>query len=398
MNTVNVSAYEIFNANILIVDHHDANTIPLQRLLNNSGYRNVSCTDDFHGALHLHRKFHYDLILLNLQMPGINEADLIDELQKIEMGGLLPILAIANQSTDALRALPAGVRDWIRKPFDMPEVKTRIHNMLVMRFLDKKIENYNCAIDTAVQERTAELKESEARFRSLIELSSDWYWEQDRHGNFTKVSGPVLEMLGLKECFPNDARKTHRPHIGNRKRDQLDCNMAEKRPFIDFAYSRIKPDGSLQYLRVSGEPIFDATGCFSGYRGVGVDVSEQMQMEEHLSCFKRVSDDVGDAILVVDGMGQHILDANDAALRLWGYTREELLTLNFENIVSYRQSDRRLKADDKQGHIALNTVDMIHIKDKNGSMFSAEMLSRNAKRSGEKNKFVIFVHKISLPY
>ena len=49
-----------------------------------------------------------------------------------------------------------------------------------------------------MQERTAELRESEARYRSLTELASDWYWEQDDGGNFTKVSGPVLDMLGIR--------------------------------------------------------------------------------------------------------------------------------------------------------------------------------------------------------
>ncbi|MGZ5801427.1 MAG: response regulator, partial [Burkholderiaceae bacterium] len=268
MKTVNVSASDIFNANILIVDEHDMNTMPLERLLNNSGYRNVSFTDDFHAVVHLHRKFHYDLLLLNFQIPGIDETDLIAGLQKIDMGDSLPILAIASKATETFHALPTGTKDFIRKPFDMLEVKTRIHNMLVMRFLDKKIENYNRAFEAVVQERTAELKESEARFRSLIELSSDWYWEQDRHGKFTKISGPVLEMLGLKECYPNDKNRTHGLHWVKSEREKLDSNLAARRPFIDFSYSLIKPDGSHQYLRVSGEPIFDATGRFTGYRGV----------------------------------------------------------------------------------------------------------------------------------
>ena len=53
-------------------------------------------------------------------------------------------------------------------------------------------------LEQTVRKRTAELRESEARFRSLTELSSDWYWEQDATGNFTQVSGPALEMLGMR--------------------------------------------------------------------------------------------------------------------------------------------------------------------------------------------------------
>ena len=78
-----------------------------------------------------------------------------------------------------MRALEAGAKDFISKPFDLVEVKTRIHNMLEVRLLYKQLENYNEMLEQTVQERTAELRDSEARFRSLAELASDWYWEQD---------------------------------------------------------------------------------------------------------------------------------------------------------------------------------------------------------------------------
>jgi CheY-like chemotaxis protein len=92
------------------------------------------------------------------------------------------VLVITAQPGHKLRALQAGARDFISKPFDLVEAKTRIHNMLEVRLLYKKLENYNKELERTVQERTAELRESEARFRSLTELASDWYWEQDENG------------------------------------------------------------------------------------------------------------------------------------------------------------------------------------------------------------------------
>src|SRR6185436_8600069 len=97
-----------------------------------------------------------------------------------------------------LRALQAGAKDFVSKPFDIVEVKARVENMLEVRLLYKKLENYNRELEHTVQERTAELRESEARYRSLTELASDWYWEQDENGKFSKTSGPVLEMLGIQ--------------------------------------------------------------------------------------------------------------------------------------------------------------------------------------------------------
>src|SRR6185436_10118101 len=110
----------------------------------------------------------------------------------------LPVLVLTAQPGHKLRALQAGARDFISKPFDLVEVRTRIRNMLEVRLLYQKLGSYNRLLEQTVLERTAELRESEARFRSLTELASDWYWEQDEGGNFTKTSGPVLEMLGMR--------------------------------------------------------------------------------------------------------------------------------------------------------------------------------------------------------
>jgi PAS domain S-box-containing protein len=108
----------------------------------------------------------------------------------------------------------------------------------------------------------------------LTELSSDWFWEQDENGHFTKIFGPVLEMLGIQV---NDDLGKAKDEEGVRwnetEQDMLKANLAARKPFLDFVYSRINPDGSLQYLMVSGEPMFDTTGRFKGYRGVGKDVT-----------------------------------------------------------------------------------------------------------------------------
>ena len=124
-----------------------------------------------------------------------------------------------------------------------------------------------------MQERTAELRESEARYRSLTELASDWYWEQDERGNFTKVSGPVLEMLGIRV----DAWRVRRaapPTTGwnEAERAVLQAKIAARQPFLDFVFSRVNADGSQQQFRVSGEPMFNQSCRFIGYRGIGVEL------------------------------------------------------------------------------------------------------------------------------
>src|SRR5437868_6077703 len=189
---------EILGASVLIVDDQQANVSLLEEMLREAGYTHVSSTMDPREVCALHRHNAYDLILLDLQMPGMDGFQVMEGLKTNTADTYLPVLVITAQPGHKLRALHAGARDFISKPFDLVEVKTRIRNMLEVRLLYKALENYSMELERTVQERTAELRESEARYRSLTELASDWYWEQDEKGNFIKVSGPVLEMLGIR--------------------------------------------------------------------------------------------------------------------------------------------------------------------------------------------------------
>src|SRR3982750_4894343 len=193
-----LDASEVLNAGILIVDDQEANVMLLEKMLRNAGYQHITSTMDPRTVCPLHLAHRYDLILLDLQMPDMDGFQVMEALKKIETGGYLPVLVITAQPGHKLRALQAGAKDFVSKPFDLIEVQTRIHNMLEVRLLYKQLGNYSKELEEMVQERTAELRESEARFRSLTELASDWYWEQDETGKFTKVSGPVLEMLGIQ--------------------------------------------------------------------------------------------------------------------------------------------------------------------------------------------------------
>jgi PAS domain S-box-containing protein len=273
-----VSTPDILNASILIVDDQESNVSLLEKLLSEAGYARVASTMDPHEVCELHRKNRYDLILLDLQMPGMDGFQVMEGLKAIETDGYLPVLVITAQPGHKLRALQAGAKDFIGKPFDLAEVQMRIHNMLEVRLLYKKLDSYNKVLEQTVQERTAELRESEARFRRLTELASDWYWEQDESGRFTKVSGPVLEMLGISvDAVPGETTEAPGARWNEAERAALEANIAARRPFLDFVYSRTKPDGSRQYLMVSGEPIFDPSGRFTGYRGIGKDVTESMR-------------------------------------------------------------------------------------------------------------------------
>jgi CheY-like chemotaxis protein len=269
-----ITAAEILNASILIVDDQQSNVLLLEEILREAGYTRVSSTMDPHAVAALHREHGYDLILLDLKMPGMDGFQVMENLKAIEAEGYIPVLVITAEPGHKLRALQAGAKDFVSKPFDLVEVKTRIYNMLEVRLLHRRLDNYNKVLEQTVQERTAALRESEARFRALTELASDWYWESDQNQRVTKVSGPILDMLGIQMGASMDETKVLQGSGWNEaERAELETNIRARRPFLDFPFSRCRPDGSHQYFRASGEPIFDRSARFIGYRGIGVEMA-----------------------------------------------------------------------------------------------------------------------------
>jgi PAS domain S-box-containing protein len=268
---------EILNASILVVDDQEANVTLLAQMLRNAGYLRVSTTMDPQEVCALYAAQRFDLILLDLQMPKMDGFQVMEALKGIESDGYLPVLVITAQPAHKLRALQGGAKDFVSKPFDLLEVQTRIYNMLEVRLLYRKLAEFNKVLEKTVLERTAELRESEARFKSFTELSSDWYWEQNETGKFTRISGPVYDMLGLApDGSQSGAGVAFNGEWNAEERALLDANIAARKPFLDFVYSRSHANGTRQYLQVSGEPMFDSASRFVGYRGIGMDITERM--------------------------------------------------------------------------------------------------------------------------
>ncbi len=128
-------AADILHGKILVVDDKAANIELLERTLRAAGYDAVTSTTAPESVCDLHFRNRYDLILLDLQMPGMDGFEVIEGLKDVETDGYLPVLVITAQPGCKLRALEAGARDFIAKPLDLAEVRARVHNMLEVRLL-----------------------------------------------------------------------------------------------------------------------------------------------------------------------------------------------------------------------------------------------------------------------
>jgi PAS domain S-box-containing protein len=189
-----ISPSDILKASILIVDDQDANVSLLEQMLRGAGYVSVTSTGNPREVCELHRKNRYSLILLDLQMTGMDGFQVIEGLKAIETDGYLPVLAQTAQPAHKLRALKAGAKDFVSKPFDLAEVLMRVHNMLEVRLLH---------LEAKMQTEQAEKNEhaisaSELRYRRLFEAAQDGILILDVDtGRINDVNPYLTELLGF---------------------------------------------------------------------------------------------------------------------------------------------------------------------------------------------------------
>jgi len=153
----------IRNARILIVDDLELNIKLLENLLAEAGYRQVYSTTDSRQVAQLYRELSPDLVILDLHMPHRNGFQVMEDLREIERDSYIPVLVLTGLPDHAtrLRALEAGARDFLSKPFEHVEALTRIRNMIEVRLLHNEIREQNRILEEKVRQRTQQLRETQ---------------------------------------------------------------------------------------------------------------------------------------------------------------------------------------------------------------------------------------------
>lgn len=149
------------NAKILIVDDEQGNVQILERMLGSVGYENITSTTDSRLTMEIYQSMQPDLILLDIRMPGFNGFDVMDALRDLETESYLPILVLTAQldTETRLKAIKAGAKDFVNKPFIMEEMLARINNLLEVRMLHNSLHNEKKSLETQVDERSQELRQ-----------------------------------------------------------------------------------------------------------------------------------------------------------------------------------------------------------------------------------------------
>jgi PAS domain S-box-containing protein len=188
--------------------------------------------------------------------------------------------------------------------------------------------------DITDKKKTEEaLRESEARYKSLIESTSDWIWEVDENARFTYASPKVKDLLGYepKEIVGRTPFDFMPPEEAGRIAEVFAANVKARAPFAGLVNVNLRKDGRPVVLETNGVPIIDAEGCFKGYRGIDRDITERTRAEETLreseEQYRRLVQAANSVILTWDLAG-NILFINDFGERFFGFGREELIGRN----------------------------------------------------------------------
>jgi diguanylate cyclase (GGDEF)-like protein/PAS domain S-box-containing protein len=174
------------------------------------------------------------------------------------------------------------------------------------------------------------LRESEARFRSLSQLSSDWFWETDAEHRFTSPPTRIMDITGFG---PEHYIGKRRWEVGGLEPLGGDwsahrAQLERRESFRDLELVHVARDGSRHYLAISGEPIRGADGAFRGYRGTAKDITARVRGEQALAAserkFRVLIEHGADAMLLYD-RNLRMIYRSATAQRITGYGEAERL-------------------------------------------------------------------------
>ena len=251
-----------------------------------------------------------DMVVLDLSLPDSFGLETLFKIQSRDASLPLIVLTGNEDQAVALAAVKAGAQDFL--------VKHELSGRLLVKTLQYARER---------KHNEARLRVSEARFRSLAELSSDWYWEQDAEHRLTYLSEGLLEKSGIDPAGLL-GRRWHEVSAGGEDVvwDTLQTALAGMQPFHDFVFPHATDGAEILHISISGMPVFD-NGVFAGYRGLGKDVSSRERAAAHLrgseERFRRMLDTGRDGILMLGANGL-ISFCNRQAAILLGREEAEL--------------------------------------------------------------------------
>jgi len=188
---------------ILVVDDEEQNLRLLKAFLEALGHEAETAGSGFDALRKLNSGF--DLVLLDIVMPGIDGLEVVRRIRDDPEVSEIPIIMVTvlGDRETRLAAVEAGANDFIVKPIDKLELRIRLESLLKMKEAQDEIKRHHTELEDAVEKRTAELAESERRFRIMADFSQDLEYWQGTDGQLIYVSPSCERITGYS---PNELK------------------------------------------------------------------------------------------------------------------------------------------------------------------------------------------------
>lgn len=322
---------------VLIIDDSENDALLIIRELKKGGYHpvweRVDTADAMKNALDGQS---WEIILCDYKMPRFDAPSAIALLRENNLD--IPVIIISGTIGEetAVACMRSGAQDYIMKA----------NLFRLCPAISRELEETESRKNKRIAEEA--LRQSEEKYRTILESIDDGYYEVDLAGNFTFCNPAACRIHGY----------SREEMIGMNKRQYTDREYSEKIfetfnkvyrtgiPANEFDWQIIRKDGTRRYIEASVSPLRNASGKIEGFRGIVRDVTERRQAEEKTreieERYRALFDRSLNIIYVIDFEGNFI-DANDAALNLFGYQREDLSRLNITSLMDDDQLRLALK-------------------------------------------------------
>ncbi|MCB1127537.1 MAG: PAS domain S-box protein, partial [Verrucomicrobiae bacterium] len=322
-------------AKILIVDDERSIRRTLGEFLREAGYEVVEA-EDAGAAMALLEGAGFDVVVSDIILPRVNGVELLRRIQTVAPEVQVIIMTGEPTVETAAEALRLGAVDYLFKPINKAGILRAAGNAARIKRLEdirRRLEAENQAhrenLEQMVAERTAQLRESEDRYRSLVETAFDWVWEVDAKGRYTYASPRVFDLLGYRpeevigrrpfDFMPEDEAR--------RVKSIFDRVAADRAPFVMLENTNRHRDGRLVVIETSGTPVVSATGELQGYRGMDRDITQRKQADAQLRKLAQAVEQSPACIIITDRKGD-IEFVNPKFTQITGYLAEEVLGIN----------------------------------------------------------------------
>jgi PAS domain S-box-containing protein len=361
------------------VDDSQDQLFILERFLKKSHPQfDVITTESGHDALRILERVHVDAIVSDYQMPGIDGLQLLEQLRARSQ--MIPFIIFTGKGREevAIHALNLGADYYLRKEGELKSLYQELIHIIQKVIAHARAER--------------ELKDSEEKYRDLVENINDSLYILDENGKIAYISPSVTSIIGYDSLdiigrsitdfiFPEDKDKA------------LEGIKAVLSGILKPAeYRVVSKTGETHWIRTSSKPIHSQSG-FTGIRGIMTDITAQKQAEEAIrekeERFRTIFQCATDIIIMQeifdDGRKGRRLEVNDAACQIYGYTREELLSMTPPDLRAPEEVERLkqigLMEQIWQGEPI--TYETIHVA-KDGTRIPVEVRSRTVTFGGKK--------------